>query len=196
MAKGKGNGWADSKAAIKRRAGPHNVTLCLGSKVTVKVFGIGELLVRDAVPEHLRDTVALHLLNRDKGGIGAVIAGDLLELNRSSNGQAAEEMERFQQRLRDSREMTKRIAAEALVAPVVSFDELDDVFAWEELEELMRISTGQQPFDAEGVRVGVERIDSWATFQDEHRDGPCLGADCARCERARDRLSSLHVVPV
>ena len=190
MAKPKDNGWADTKAAWKKRAGPHNITTGTGQKVTIKVYGVGELLVRDAIPEHLRDTVALHLLNRDKGGIGAVIGADLLELGKQ-NGSA--DTEAFQQRLRDAREMSKLLVAEALVEPKVTIDELDGL-PWEDVEELMRICTGQQPFDSRGVRVGVEPVSGWATFQDAHREGPCLGEGCPRCEVARDALSSLHVV--
>jgi hypothetical protein len=193
MAKPSSNGWADSKTAWKKRAGPHNVTLGSGTKVTIKVFGVGELLLHNAIPETLRDTVALHLLNLNQGGISAVIGGDLIELNR--NGTDPAESEKFQQRLRASAELTKLLVVEALVDPKLTLDELDEI-PWEDQEELMRLCTGQQAFDSRGVRIGVEPVDSWATFQDEHRDGPCMGADCERCQRARQALSSLHVVSV
>ena len=196
MTKRTNGGWADSKTTWAKHAGPHNLTLASGQKVTARVFGIGELLVRNAIPEGLRDTVALQLLNRDKGGIGAVIGADLLELNRNGTDPAASEA--FQQRLRDAREMTKLLVAEALVSPRMTVEELDDpaLVPWEDVEELMRIVTGQQPFDSRGVRVGVERIDAWATFQHEHADGPCLGEGCPRCQRALEALSSHDLVSV
>lgn len=189
----KTSGWADSKAAWKKRAGPHNITLASGQKLTIKVYGVGELLLLGAVPEDLRDVVGLHLINRDRGGIDAVIGAELVELN---GGDPAKN-EKLQQRLRDAARLTKTLVLEALRPsyPDLTMEELDE-FPWDDLEELMRICTGQQAFDSRGVRIGVERIDSWATFQHEHRDGPCLGADCERCARARQTLSSLHVVSV
>lgn len=186
------NGWADPKTAWKKRAGPHNVTLASGQKVTIKVFGLGELVVRDAVPEHLRDTVALHLLNRDRGGIDAVLGKAMLDVDAGRMPDAE-----FQQRLRDAAELTKRLVVEAMVKPKITLEEIDaGDYPWEDIEQLMRLCTGQETFDSAGVTVGVERIDAWATFQREHADGPCLGDDCERCDRARGALSSLHVVQV
>lgn len=189
----KSTGWAGSKTDWKRRAGPHNVTLQSGQKVTIRVFGVGELLVRDAIPEDLRDTVALHLMNLDKGGIGAVIGADLLDLNRNGDDPAASET--FQARLRDARRMSVLLVSEALVSPTMTPAELEEI-PWEDVEELTRLCTGQQRFDSRGVTVGAERIDAWATFQDEHRDGPCLGQGCPGCERARQALSALQLVPL
>jgi len=51
----------------------------------------------------------------------------------------------------------------------------------------MRIVTGRQTFDAAGVRIGVEPLDAWATFRDEHGCAP----DCQACVTARGRLSSV-----
>lgn len=187
------NGWADTKSAWKKRAGPHNITVASGQKVTIRVYGVGELLLRDAIPDDLRDTVALHLLNRDKGGLDAVVGAEMLELGR--NGDDPAKREAFQQRLRDSARLTKLLVSEALVDPKLTIEELDAV-PWEDLEQLMRICTGQETFDSRGVRVGIERIDAWATFQHEHRDAPCVGEGCEGCARALDSLSSLHVVPV
>lgn len=193
MAKTTENGWAGSKADWKKRAGPHNITLKSGQKLTIKVYGVGELLLLGAIPEDLRDTVGLHLINRHRGGIDAVIGAELLDLNGSDPAKS----ERFQQRLRDAARLTKTLVLEALRPsyPDLTLEELDE-FPWDDLEELMRLCTGQEAFDSRGVRVGVERIDSWATFQDEHRDGPCLGEGCPGCARAREALSSLHLVPV
>jgi len=59
----------------------------------------------------------------------------------------------------------------------------------EDLEMLMRIVTGRQSFDAAGVRIGVEPLDAWATFRDEHECAP----DCQACVEARRQLSSLQL---
>lgn len=183
------NGWKpDTAADWKKRAGPHRFTLASGQKVLAKVMSVGQLVMLDAVPEHLRDTVALHLMNRQQGGIDAVVAKELLEAEKDD--QAAD---RLQKRLRDLAELTKRIVVEAVVEPKLTIEMIDagDV-PWDDLEELFRLCTGQQPFDSAGVRVGVERVDAFLQFQREHRTGKCLGPDCPRCARALDSLSSLH----
>lgn len=176
--------WAGSLADWKRRAGPHNATLKSGQRVTFRVLGLGELALLDAVPDHLRELVALHQLNRGAGGIDAVIAREMLDVQ-TDPSKAAE----FQQRLRDLAEVTKRLVVEALVEPKVTLDDLDGL-PWEDLEELMRLCTGQLPFDSAGVRVGVEALDAWATFREEHR---CPDEGCEACARAQGRLSTVHV---
>lgn len=190
MAKAKS--WADSKTAWKKRAGPHNVTLASGQKVTLRVFGPGELILRDAMPD-MRDVVTLAVLKDLQLDAAVGIAKSALEL--ATNGDEAEQRQKFQERLRAEHQRNKLLVSRALVEPQLTPEELDEV-PWEDVEELVRICTGKQAFDARGVRVGVERIDSWATFQGWHRDGPCLGEDCPRCAGALGDLSSLHMVQV
>lgn len=185
-AEGGNNGkWAGTAEEWQRRAGPHNVTLTSGQRVTLRLLGLAELTYLDAIPERLKETVALHLLNRQIGGIDAVVAR---EMQNSANG--GEAAERFTKRLADVAALTRMIAVHALVEPKIT-DEMivDGLIPWDDVEEVYRLATGQQPFDARGVRIGVEDISVLERFRHHHECAP----GCPACEATVADVSSLHV---
>lgn len=175
--------WAGSADAWKKRGGPHRLTLPSGQRVLARVLGFESMARLQGLPKDLSNAVVLHVWNRDQGGLPAIIAAEAAAGD--SDPEAAERAERH---TADFLELTKHIVAEALVEPKLTVDELEDV-PEDDLEMLMRIVTGRQGFDAEGVRIGVEPLDAWATFCDQHRcpDG------CEACVKARRLLSSIDL---
>lgn len=178
-------------AGWKRRAGPHKATLASGQQIEFRLMGVGELALRGAIPTHLRELVALHLLNEDRGGINAVLADDMIRSAGDPEAQA-----RLEQHLGEAFEISKQLVAAALVtvdgqpADLTPAD-LDEI-PFGDLEELVRLITGRQPFDSMGVRIGVEPLDYVARFHELHglAGSP---ADCEACAEHRRELSSVHL---
>jgi len=174
--------WAGSAGAWKKRGGPHRITLPSGQRVLARVLGLSQLARLEGLPEDLTDAVVMHVVNLEHGGLPAAIGA---ELSKAGHGdeQAAEKANQY---IADFGRLTKHLVAEALVEPELTVADLDEV-PEEDLEMLMRIVTGRQTFDAAGVRIGVEPLDAWATFRDEHQCPP----DCEACVTARGRLSTV-----
>jgi len=174
--------WAGTAGSWKKRGGPHRITLPSGQRVLARVLGLSQLARLEGLPDDLTDAVVMHVVNLEHGGLPAAIGA---ELSKAGHGdeQAAEKANQY---IADFGRLTKHLVAEALVEPALSVDDLDEV-PEEDLEMLMRIVTGRQTFDAAGVRIGVEPLDAWATFCDEHGCDP----GCPACLAARGRLSSV-----
>jgi hypothetical protein len=175
--------WAGTAAGWKKRGGPHRITLPSGMRVQARVLGLASMARLDGLPTELTDAVVLHVANLENGGLPAVIGVELAK--QKTDPEAAG---RLAKHVSDFNELSKHLVAAALVDPVMTVDDLQAV-PDEDLEMLMRIVTGRAAFDAAGVRIGVEPVDAWATFRDEHKCAP----DCAHCVEARRRLSSLYV---
>lgn len=175
--------WAGTAEEWKRRAGPHQVTLGSGQRVTFKILSLRTLVDLDALPGDLNEAVTLHIANLDRGGLGTVIA----EHTAKGISDPAE-AERARELLRDLGRLTRHLVVESLVEPALTVDELDEI-PEADLEELMLLCTGRKAFDSMGVRIGVEPINTLARFRDRHECPP----DCAACAQILDDLSSLHL---
>lgn len=179
-------------AQWKNRAGPHTATLCLGTTVEFRLLSIDELALHGALPDELRELVALHYLNLEKGGLDAVLADDVVKSTAGPEAQA-----RLERHTRQAWELNKTLAALALLAvndePVKISDpnELDGVPV-DELHQLVRLVTGREAFDSRGVRIGVEPLDVLARFH-HHHGIPGEPSACEACLAYRRELSSLHV---
>lgn len=183
------NDWvAGTASAWKKRGGPHRITLPSGQRVLARVLGLGSLARLDGLPEDLVDAVVLHVVNLEHGGLPAVIAAELGNVNTDPEIAA-----RVSQRISAFGRLTKYLVAEALVEPKLTVAELEEI-PEDDLEMLMRIVTGRQQFDAAGVRIGVEALDAWATFRHAHGCDK-LGSDapCEACKNAQAALSSIDV---
>lgn len=178
------NGWAGTAGEWKQRAGPHDIALPSGMTVTVKLIGLATLARLDALPDDLNEAVLLHLANHDRGGLPAVIGDEMLNAARGDEKAS----ERASDLTRSLGNLTRELVLAALVDPKLTFDELDDV-PESDLEFLMRVVSGRQPFDAAGRRIGVEPLEPWATFRDAHQ----CGESCDACLQAQRELSSVHV---
>jgi hypothetical protein len=180
--KKKPDAWAGSAGSWKKRGGPHRITLPSGQRVLANVLGLSQLARLEGLPDDLTDAVVLHIVNLENGGLPAKIGA---ELSKAGHGDE-EAAEKANQYIADFGRLAKHLVAEALVEPELTVDDLDEV-PEEDLEMLMRIVTGRQTFDAAGVRIGVEPLNAWATFRDEHGCPP----DCEACVKARRSLSSV-----
>src|SRR5581483_2675173 len=154
-----------------------------GMQVLARVLGLGALARLDALPDDLTEAVILHVANSDRGGLPALI-GD--ELARAATDPEAER--RARELTEQLHQITRRVVLAALVEPVLSEQELDEI-PEPDLEMLMRIATGRQAFDAAGRTIGVEPLDAWATFRDQHH----CAADCPSCRAAQRRLSTVDL---
>ena len=178
------DGWAASGAAWKKRGGPHRITLPSGQRVLARVLGLASMAALDGLPRDLSDAVLLHVANLEAGGLPAVIGAELAQADAGDDDAA----ERADRHVQEFLALTKHLVAAALVEPQLTPDELSDV-PEQDLEFLMRIVTARQAYDAEGVRIGVEPVDAWATFRHEHG----CAEDCQACGQALRRLSSLQL---
>jgi hypothetical protein len=176
--------WAGSADEWRRRAGPHDLSCPSGMAVTVRLLGIGTLVRLEGLSDELNEAVLLHVANHDRGGLPAVIGEEMIAAARGDEAAT----ERAVELTRRLGEMTKLLVCEALVEPKLSVDELDAI-PEADLEFLMRVVTGRQPFDAAGRQIGVEPLDAWATFRDEHR----CPAGCEACARVSRTLSTVHL---
>lgn len=169
----------------KRRAGPHKVTTKSGQPIEFRLMGLGELTLRGLLPTQLRELVSLDVLNKAQGGIAAVIADDIVK---AVDG--PEQQETLDRHLSELYELNKHLVAAALVEPPLTVEQLAEI-PFEDLEECVRLITGQQPFDSRGVRVGVEPLDTFARFHHHHKLGPVAG--CQGCADLQHDFSSLHL---
>jgi hypothetical protein len=180
------NGWAGTAEDWSRRAGPHNLTLDSRLRVTFRVLGMYTLVNKDALPAELTETVVLHVANLDRGGIEVVIAQAW-----AKSVDDPKEADRAVELVQKLRDLTLYLVSESLVAPKLAPKQLQDPALVPEgdLEQLMRLCTGREAFDSEGVRIGVEPISRLHTFRVEHE----CPAGCERCQAALDRLSSIDL---
>jgi hypothetical protein len=171
--------WAESKTAWKRRT-VHNVTLETGMQVRIKFPDAGELIRQDALPDEL-----IHIAFMDQ------FAPDKL---REIIGDAKEEADL----LKNFNELGDRLAVEMLVDPKLTLDELRQI-PQEDLDMLKQIAMRERDTDARGVKLGVVRLDVFATFREAHERSADVAADhppfpdpdCASCRDAFREFSSL-----
>jgi hypothetical protein len=174
--------WAGSAGSWKKRGGPHRSLSPPGSACSRTCSASPSWPELEGLPDDLTDAVVMHVVNLEHGGLPAAIGA---ELSKAATATSRRPRRRTKY-IADFGRLTKHLVAEALVEPELTVDDLDEV-PEEDLEMLMRIVTGRQTFDAAGVRIGVEPLDAWATFRDEHGCPP----DCEACVKARGRLSSV-----
>lgn len=172
----------------KRRAGPHKATIKSGQQIAFRLMGLGELTLRGLLPTELRELVALDVLNKSQGGLAAVIADDIVKAVDGPEQQAV-----LERHLSELYELNKQLVSAALVEPKLTVAQAAEI-PFEDLEECVRLITGQQPFDSQGVRIGVEPLDTFARFHHHHKLGPLAG--CQGCADLQRDLSSLHLDPM
>ena len=154
----------------------HSVTLPTGARVKVRFPNEALLLLDDAMPEDLRVT-ALRQLTQEVLQDSGRTAADLL------TPEALQRMDDYY----------RFLTARALVDPQLTYEELAEGSPvrppQEDLDFLVEILTRRRDTDAAGVTLGVERLDRFDRFRDEHG----CDEDCEACEKVRGELSSVDV---
>ncbi len=174
------NGWADSAEAWAERK-RHNVVLPSGMKATIEIPELGMLVLANAVPDDLAELARSEITH--ELGVTGGYATKLVELGESeeSREQVAELTTSF------SRLLKWLVSEHVLVEPKVTIEELSqERFPLSDLDWLFGVAMRRVDEDALGRRLGVARLDAFATFPHEHG----CAESCPDCLRARQALST------
>lgn len=157
---------SQSKAAWTKRA-VHHITLPSGFQPDIKIPNLALLAKLNKIPEKLRQIAAQEALEPGSG----------LDAARDSTGQIDPEV------VKESVELQEWLVIEMVVNPVLTVEDLPGL-PQEDLEMLVEIAERRRDTDATGHCIGVEPLNRWVPFREEHG---CASA-CESCERARRRL--------
>lgn len=162
--------------------GVHTVTCPSGAQVRVRIPNLPQLIKHDAVPESLR---AAAIKEVSSEGVPAMLRQGLSE-----------------DEVKALYDLYEHLVIEMVVEPklkgmtfgpdpenpeksiVIDRGDIPSL-PQEDVEMLVNIATRQQDTDALGVRLGVEPLNRWAQFREEHECPP----GCEGCTRAIRRLS-------
>jgi hypothetical protein len=176
------DGWADPKWD-----GPnlHNVVMPSGRKATVRYCDLGALVLANAVPDDYLE-LAQAELTHELGVIGAFtesVTG--LDVSKPKDLKKAREI------TSTLNDLLKWLVAEhVLVEPKLTPEELSGSnFETDDLDWLFGVATRRVSEDARGRRLGVARLDEFATFPDTHGCPP----DCPHCLEAIERHSTARL---
>jgi len=169
----------------------HTVTCPSGQKIKIVMPGLAALLERGELPSELVPVALLDFTA--EAGVNGAIADALTDETKSQ--------EEVMASLAGFTGLQRFLACKAIVA-VQSPDgewldvtipvEDADLFPEDDLAMIAEIVQRLRAHDAVGVTVGVEPLDRWATFREEHR----CPEDCEACARVVSTLSSVYMDPV
>lgn len=168
--------WADTTDQWAARR-LHKVVMPSGQKAVIQIPELGMLALANAVPDDLAE-LARAELTHPAGAPGhygeEISAAAKLEDEQAREAKAREATERF------SRLLKWLVAEHVLVEPKVTIEQLsnDELFPLTDLDWLYGVATRRVNEDALGRRLGVARLDEFATFRDKH---PGCGPDCPGC---------------
>jgi hypothetical protein len=169
---------------VWRQKAIHTVTGPSGATFRIRIPGIGTLLEAGELPHHLVGLALLDISHRE-GAAAALrqMMDDVLSETRR---------EELLAEVRKLGEYQRRIVAAAMVEPDLDYDDVaSGEFPEDDLSMVAEIVQRIRAFDARGVRIGVEPLDRWATFHEEHGLDP--EGVCEGCKRAVGRFSSVDV---
>lgn len=180
--------WA-STAADWRGRGIHRAELWSGARILFRFLTLGEMITKGALPHQLLELAALEYA--EPGAGPRAIAEAFTGLSETSSEDEIQAADTTAQEIgRNLAALNRELCAAALVEPKLTADDLAHPdFPIQDLEMLAGFLTRQLQFDAAGRRIGVEPLDTFATFRNEHGCAP----DCPQCEQARRQLSSPHL---
>lgn len=170
-------GWAGTLDNWRARA-RHHVELPSGQRVVMRTVTLDELASAEGVPDDLV-RVALAEIATDTGAAGMV--ADKLRLDTQEGLAEARKI------TDDLAELTRRLVVTAVIEPTLTDDTVRDVPP-ADLAMVAGIATRRVQFDAAGRRVGVEPLDTFATFRREHG----CDEDCPHCQASRLAFSTVH----
>lgn len=170
-------------ADVWRERAIHTVTGPTGSVAKIRIPGIGTILAAGDLPTHLIRLALLDISHKD--GAASALEGLLDEVLDD------DKREELLREVTNLREYQAHLVAAALVEPELTVDEiLSGEFPEDDLSMIAEIVQRLRAFDARGVRIGVEPLDRWARFHEEHE----LGTEsCEHCERLARQFSSVDV---
>lgn len=161
-----------------RMRGRHRVELPSSQRVVVRTVTLDELAAANGLPDDLV-RVALAEIATDTGAAGLV--AEKLRLDTPDGLKEARQI------IDSLAELTRRLVVTAVVEPQLTDVTVRDLPP-DDLAMIAAIATRRVQFDAAGRRVGVEPLDTFATFRREHG----CDEDCPHCAAARMALSSVR----
>lgn len=177
------NGWADSAEAWAGRK-RHKVVLPSGTKAVIELPELGVLALANLVPDDLIELARQEIAHRH--GVHGAYAEEMAKLGDSEeDGKLATELtQRYWQLLK------WLVTEHVLVEPKLTIEQLsDESFPMQDLDWLFGVAIRRIDEDALGRRLGVARLDEFATFRDQHR---CT-QECEACLAALEALSTADV---
>jgi len=160
----------------------HTITLPSGQPVKIRLPGVATILEHGDLPV---DMIAMAVAEVTKDGGAAALV--------------TEDPEKTLDRLREFTAFQRHLVAAALVDPALTYDEItaaviDGSLPEDDLAMVAEIVQRLRGYDALGVRVGVEPLDRWAMFRDNHLNIACTGGeDCEGCQKIVQQFSSVDV---
>lgn len=176
--------------------GWHSVTPPSGmEEMELRIPGLTELIRNEAVPERLR-AIALKAAAHPQG-LRGVVADALTDENKQeaegkSMEEAIKEDSELRQAVEDIVSIQKRLITQSVRVggEMLTVQDLEDPdFPAPDAEWLGAVMLREIEYDARGVRLGIEPLDSWARFRDFHDCGP----SCVSCRALQDEFSSVHL---
>lgn len=181
---------AASLSAWQARA-QHRISLPSGQQVTIRIPGIGTLLEHGDLPEDLFEIATAEItdtISADGLDGPTIIPGSVQWVTK------AQEREEKLERLRTFGAFQRRLVAAALVEPELSYEEITEAVERQTLPEddlamIAEIVQRLRHRDARGVRIGVEPLDRFARFREEHG----CAEDCPSCASLVYAFSTVDV---
>lgn len=169
----------------------HTVTLPSGQQVKIRIPGIATLLEHGDLPEELFEIATAEItdtISADGLDGPTVIPGSVQWVTK------AKERDEKLERLRTFGAFQRRLVAAALVEPALTYEEITEAVEEQTLPEddlamIAEIVQRLRHRDARGVRIGVEPLDRFARFREEHS----CAEDCPGCTRLVQSFSTLDV---
>lgn len=161
-----------SSLAAWKKARAHECTCPSGTVVQIRFPSMTDLIKRDAIPDHLRET-ALSDMARE---LAADMSGE-----ESLPKLSTEDVVAIQ-------ELHEWLVTETVVEPKLTIDDLPEL-PQEDLEMLTAIASRRRDIDARGIRLGVEPLSRWESFRHFHE----CDADCEACQSCRNAFSAAGV---
>ena len=174
----------------------HQVTPPSGmTGMELRIPALTDLIRNEAVPERLR-TIALKSAAHP-AGLRGVMAQTLTDENQAeAEGKPLEDAlkdnSELRQAVEDVVEIQKRLICECVRVggEMLTLEDLDDPdFPAPDAEWLGSVMLREAEYDAKGVRLGIEPLESWARFRHFHDCGP----DCGACAALQDEFSSVDL---
>jgi hypothetical protein len=174
--------------AWKGRTWHKPVTLPSGVEVAVRIPSLAALIKEEGLPDRLRALVIK--ASAHPGGLQGVTREDYMQTEEKP---AEERQDLLAAAVSDLADLQQRLVLEnvrTLDGETLTAEDLDGV-PEPDKEWLGLIMLRQIAYDAKGVRLGVEPLDSWERFRHWHGCGDEHGsAGCSACASLQDEFST------
>ena len=168
--------WASSYEEIQKLRLIY-ATLPTGAQMVLRALTLDELAAIEGLPD---DLLKVAMLESTPGGV----AGEIARVLQKDSDTSLDEAHKLSQ---STAELVDRLVLAAVVEPALTAEQVTTLDGFDKAM-IAAIASRRIVFDAAGKRVGVEPLETLATFRHEHS---CAAA-CSACERTRLALSAVQ----